>query len=65
MAKPLTAIAVANARTRDVSREISDGGCTGLYLVVRPTGSKTWVTRYRFRGLSRKLTLGPALIAGR
>jgi integrase len=64
MAKPLTAVTVANARTRGASRELPDGGCVGLYLVVRPTGSKTWVTRYRFRGLSRKLTLGPASIGG-
>jgi integrase len=62
MAKALTAVAVENARAKGAAREIPDGGCVGLYLIVRPTGSKTWAARYRFRGTPRKLTLGPALI---
>jgi hypothetical protein len=65
MAKPLTAVAVANARPpKDGSRrEIPDGGCTGLYLIVQPSGHKSWAIRYRYKGkASRKLTLGDALI---
>jgi len=62
MAKPLTAVAVANARAKGAAREIPDGGCRGLYLIVRPTGSRSWCVRYRFKGMTRKLTLGPALI---
>jgi integrase len=62
MAKPLTHVAVRNARTRGAAREIPDPGCVGLYLVVRPTGTKTWVVRYRYRGMPRKLTLGPAFV---
>jgi integrase len=59
----LTAIAVANARPGHTRREIHDRGCPGLFLVVQPTGHKSWAVRYRFRGLSRKLTLGPVLTA--
>ncbi|MSX01593.1 MAG: DUF4102 domain-containing protein [Actinobacteria bacterium] len=44
-------------------REIADDGVVGLYLVVQPSGSKSWAYRYRFGGVPRKLTLGayPAL----
>jgi hypothetical protein len=65
VAKPLTAIAVRNARpdrSKAHPREIPDGGCTGLRLAIQHSGHKSWVVRYRFRGLSRKLTLGPALV---
>jgi integrase len=61
-AKPLTAVAVANARPGHTRREIHDGGCHGLFLVLQPSGHKSWACRYRFKGLSRKLTLGDALI---
>jgi integrase len=65
MAKPLTAVAVRNARPasgRAVRREIPDGGCPGLFLIVQRSGHKSWAVRYRFRGMTRKLTLGPALL---
>jgi integrase len=41
--------------------EIHDGH--GLYLVIQPSGTKSWAYRYRVAGKSRKLTLGsfPAL----
>ena len=64
-AKALTPVAVANARPNKdgTRREIPDGGCSGLYLVVQSSGHKAWAVRYRFRKrLSRKLTLGPVLI---
>ena len=63
MGKPLTTKAIENARTEAGRREIADGGCRGLYLVVQPSGVKSWATRYRHAGKSRKLTLGtfPAL----
>ena len=62
MAKPLTAIAVKNARPHAERREIADGGCTGLYLIVQPSGVKSWAARYRYRGRPTKLTLGSVLI---
>jgi hypothetical protein len=62
MAKPLTAIAVAKARARTTRRELPDGGCRGLYLVVQPSRHKSWAVRYRFRGRPGKYVLGPVLI---
>jgi integrase len=40
-------------------REIPDDRITGLYLVVQPSGAKSWAVRYRADGAPRKLTLGP------
>lgn len=39
-------------------REIPDGGLQGLYLVVQPSGVKSWAVRYRHVGKPRKMTLG-------
>ncbi len=39
-------------------REIPDGKAQGLYLVVQPSGAKSWALRYRFNGLPKKLTFG-------
>jgi integrase len=38
--------------------EYPDRGCAGLYLIVQPSGLKSWALRYRFSGDTRKLTLG-------
>jgi integrase len=65
MAKRLTAIGVENAKPRAKRVEISDAGCKGLYLVIQPSGSKSWAVRYRFAGKPCKLTLGPALVLER
>jgi integrase len=35
-----------------------DGKVAGLYLVVQPSGAKSWAVRYRVNGKSRKHTLG-------
>lgn len=63
MAKKLTQISVDNAKPRLVGGEpmrieIPDGGCAGLYLVVQPTGAKSWAVRFRAGGHPKKLTLG-------
>ena len=34
-------------------------GLPGMYLVVQPSGAKSWAVRYRHGGRPRKLTLGP------
>ena len=63
MAKRLTAIGVENVRPGSQRKEISDGG-SGLWLIVQPSGSKSWALRYRDgSGRPCKLTLGswPAL----
>jgi integrase len=53
----LTPISVANAKPTATRREIPDGSCRGLYLVVQPSGRQSWAVRYRIGGKSRKLTL--------
>jgi integrase len=60
--RPLTTIAVAKARPAATRREIPDGGCRGLYLVVQVSGHRSWALRYRSRGRAVKLTLGSVLI---
>ena len=40
-------------------REIPDGYLRGLYLIVQPSGAKSWAVRYRHDGRPRKHTLGP------
>jgi integrase len=39
-------------------QEIPDVVVPGLYLVVQPSGSKSWAVRYRLDGRPRKFTLG-------
>jgi integrase len=57
MAKALTAKSIENLRPGTARREIPDGGCRGLYLVVQPSGRRAWAVRYRFGGKTKKLTL--------
>jgi len=57
MAKKLTAKSVEQAKRDPTKRiEISDGG-SGLYLVIQPSGTKSYAVRYRSGGTSKKLTL--------
>jgi integrase len=56
----LTALRVSNAKPGVTRREISDGG-SGLYLVVQPSGHKSWAVRFRVNGIPRKLTLPAGL----
>lgn len=62
MPRPLTALAVANAKPDPARRiEIADGATPGLRLVIQPTGSKSWAFRYERTGRKPvKLTLGTA-----
>lgn len=39
-------------------REIPDPALSGLYLVVQPSGAKSWALRYRYANKPKKLTLG-------
>lgn len=68
MAKDLTAVTVRNAKARlkdgvPVRTEIPDGKTRGLFLIVQPSGAKSWALRYRFAGKPAKLTIGPVLEA--
>jgi integrase len=47
MARGLTALKVENAKAGDQRKEIADPGKPGLYLVIQPSGKKSWAVRYR------------------
>jgi integrase len=53
----LTAKTVENLKPGATRREIPDDGCSSLYLIVQPSGAKSWAVRYRYRGHPTKLTL--------
>ena len=61
MPKSLTAKSIARLKPRAQRYETPDGGCSGLYVTTYPTKKKTFVVRFRFKGQSRKLTLGSVL----
>jgi integrase len=66
MSKTLTAAAVERLRPHKTRREISDGGCPGLFLVIQPGGTKSWAMRFRRPdGSPAKLTLGRVDISGK
>jgi integrase len=59
MTKPLTAAAVARLKASAQRREVLDGACQGLYLVIQSSGVKSWAMRFRRPdGRQGKLTLG-------
>lgn len=57
--RPLTDTKCASLKPKDKEYVEADGG--GLYLRVRPTGTKSWIFRYTNRGNDKreKITLGP------
>lgn len=60
MARATTVVGVKAAKGGAKRREEADtgkGSVPGLYLVVQPSGAKSWAIRYRFDGKPRKLTL--------
>jgi integrase len=63
LTKALTAKRIESAPSGPIRKEIPDGLLVGFYLVVQPSGSKSFAVRYRYAGQPRKLTLGafPAL----
>ena len=46
-------------------QEVPDPALTCLYLVIQPSGAKSWALRYRYRGKPKKLTLGKLASYGR
>jgi integrase len=68
--KALTARTVETAKPKrngagaTVRTEMPDAACLGLYLVVQPTGARSWALRYRNQGKPAKLTLGAAGVGG-
>ena len=58
VAKALTVRAIETLKPGSARREVPDGNVPGLYLVVQPSGKKSWAVRYRnAEGRTRKLTL--------
>ena len=53
---PLTDSSLRNVKPGLVPTKLTDGG--GLYLEVRPTGSKLWRYRYRIAGKENVFALG-------
>jgi integrase len=61
----LTAAGIARYRPTAKRREIRDSAVRGLYLVIHPTGAKSFVLRFcRPSGQPAKLTLGPLDLTG-
>jgi integrase len=56
----LTVIGIANLKAREKPFEVPDGD--GLYVTVRPNGSKSFNMRFRFGGKARNLTIGPVAV---
>jgi len=58
MPRALTARAIETIKPGPSRREIPDRHLTGLYLVLQPSGARSWAVRYRSGGQTRKHTLG-------
>src|SRR5262249_14267934 len=65
MATLLTAPAIAKLKAGPKRRMIKDAGAQSLYLVVQPSGHKSWMMRFRRHGKPAKLVLGPLDLSGR
>jgi integrase len=60
VARALNQKLLENVKPNPAKRlEIPDGALVGLYLIVQPSGAKSWAVRYRADGKPRKLTLAP------
>jgi integrase len=53
---PLTDTAIRNAKPLDKPYKLSDA--QGLFLLIKPNGSKLWQLKYRFGGKEKKLAFG-------
>jgi integrase len=65
MTRKLTDLAIRNLKPGPTRQEIPDHG--GLYVVVQPSGRRGFCVRFRFNGVSKKLTLpnGVTLVQAR
>src|SRR3569832_1132173 len=54
---PLTDTRIRNSGPKEKPYKLTDGG--GLYLEVKPTGSKLWRLRYRLVGKENLFAIGP------
>ena len=60
----LTEVAIKSLTGSEKRREFPDGKAAGLYLVLQPSGKKSWALRYRAAGKPKKLTIGPYPVVG-
>jgi integrase len=56
MARGFTDLSIKNMKPSTERREIPDPAARGLYLIVQPSGVKSFACRYRFAGKAYKLT---------
>lgn len=65
MARAFTTKAIEALKPDPSKRvEVPDPGLAGLYIVIQPSGAKSWAVRYRHAGKPAKLTLGKWPIMG-
>src|SRR5215469_1443578 len=64
MGRVITHRFVESVRPKASRIEYPDAGCPGLYLVVQPSGTRSWAVRDRHNGVNRKHTLGRAGVGG-
>jgi integrase len=55
----LTDLEIKKLPLPEKRREVPDGKVAGLYLVMQPSGARSWALRYRVDGIPKKLTIGP------
>jgi len=60
MARPINRLSARAVQTLKAPGYYADGG--GLYLLIGPTGAKSWVLRYQIRGRRREMGLGSAVL---
>ncbi|TNJ42208.1 Arm DNA-binding domain-containing protein [Phaeobacter sp. B1627] len=53
---PLSDVQIRNLKPRDKQYKVSD--FEGLYILVKPSGSRLWQLKYRFFGKERLLSFG-------
>src|SRR5262249_44203969 len=58
MARGFTDIAIRNLKPGDKRLELPDPAARGLYVIVEPSGFKSFAVRFRFDGKPKKLSLG-------
>lgn len=56
LTKQLTAIELKSAKPKDKKYKLSDG--RGLFMEIRPNGSKYWKLKYRYQGKEKEYSIG-------
>ena len=54
---PLTDLKIKSTKPKDRSFKLTDAG--GLFVLVKPSGSKLWQMKYRYLGTEKLLSFGP------